>query len=227
MKRVLIVEDDRDLALVLRDRLQAEGYDVQSVHDGLEASRRVNNGGFDLIIMDIELPRKNGDDICRELKAAGDPTPVLILTGRNERKAIVAGLEIADEYVVKRAGRTEMSELMARIETLLKNARDTYQFDDIEVDFKRRDILKNGQSVEPTNTEFTLMKLFIDSNGRALTPDQLLDGLNRDVDVGRDTIKFHIHKLRIKIETDPTKPKYIKTVRDFGYRFDRTVPKHI
>src|SRR5262249_52705801 len=158
-KRILLVEDEPGLVLTLNDRLTSEGYDVDTERDGEAGLERASNDAFDAIILDVMLPRKNGFDVCRDLRQRGVNTPVLMLTARGQLVDKVVGLKLgADDYLTKPF---EMMELLARIEALLRrapapqpNSAESYKFGNIQVDFRRAEVERNGQKIEVSAKEF-------------------------------------------------------------------------
>ena len=226
MTRILVVEDEPGIALGLEDDLQMEGYQVETVADGVTASRRAKEGGFDLILLDIMLPGKDGFEVCRELRRQGLRTPILVLTAKTQEAEKVMALELgADDYVTKPFGTRE---LRARIKALLRRAAadghadlDCYPFGDVEVDFQRGELRRNGQAIELTPIEFKLLGLFIRSRGRVLSRERLLEGAwGPDTFASDRIVDNHIANLRKKIESDPANPRYLRNVRGLGYRFD-------
>ena len=224
MTRILIVEDEPAIALGLEDDLKMEGYEVEVAGDGITASQRAREAAFDLILLDVMLPGKDGFEVCRELRRAGLRTPILMLTARTQEAEKVLGLELgADDYVTKPFGSRE---LRARIKALLRRAAgegdaDCYHFGDVEVDFRRAELRKGGEAVEMTPLEFRLLSLFIRARGRVLSRDQLLDGAwGPDTSACDRIVDNHIANLRRKIEPNPAEPQYLRNVRGLGYRFD-------
>jgi two-component system alkaline phosphatase synthesis response regulator PhoP len=227
MSRILIVEDERQLALVLEDDLKIEGYDVEVQGDGESATRRAREQRFDLIILDIMLPRKDGFEVCRELRRAGLQTPVILLTARTQESDKMMGLEIgADDYVTKPFSPRE---LRARVKALLRRAStvetaaalDIVRFGDTEVDFVRGEVRRAGRAVEMTPTEFKLLEAFIRNRGRVLTRERLLDEVWGTATFVTDrVIDTHVTNLRKKIEPEPSRPLFLVSVRGLGYRFD-------
>ncbi|MCU0247363.1 MAG: response regulator transcription factor [Bryobacter sp.] len=223
MPKILLVEDERDIALVLKNDLALEGYDVEAVHDGLAGFERARTGAFDLILLDLMLPKKDGYAVCRELRAAGVRTPILMLTARAQEAEKILGLELgADDYVTKPFSPLE---LRARVKAMLRRAApppaDTSRFGDVEVDFARAEVHRNGVLLETTPLEFKLLDTFLKRRGRVLTREQLLDEVWRPDSSPTDrVIDNHIMNLRRKIEPDPQQPRYIVSVRGLGYRFD-------
>lgn len=223
MAKILLVEDERDIALVLRNDLQLEGYDVEAVHDGQAGLERARSGGFDLVLLDVMLPKKDGYTVCRELRGAGVRTPVMMLTARAQEAEKILGLELgADDYITKPFSPLE---LRARIRAMLRRAASepvTFdRFGDVEVDYARAEVRRGGALVEMTPLEFKLLETFLKRRGRVLTRDQLLDAVWRpDSSPTARVIDNHVMNLRRKIEDDPQRPRHLASVRGLGYRFD-------
>src|SRR5512144_1670429 len=152
-KRILLVEDESRLALMIADRLHSEGYEVASSSDGIEAVSRATTENFDLVVLDVMLPRKNGFDVCRDLRQQGTQTPVIMLTARGQVVDKVVGLKLgADDYLTKPF---EMIELLARVEALLRRVpaaqsphSDSYQFDSVRINFRRAEVERDGAKIE-------------------------------------------------------------------------------
>jgi len=223
MTSILVVEDDPGIALGLEDDLRLEGYDVEVARDGETALRRARERTFDLIVLDLMLPHKDGFQVCRELRHGGMDAPIIMLTARTQEAEKVLGLEMgADDYVTKPFSPLE---LRARIKAVLRRTSgDTprvYRFGDIEVDFRRCEVRRGGQVVDLSSLEFKLLAAFIHGRGRVLSRDQLLDAAwGNDVHVTDRAVDNHVVDLRRKIEPDPAEPRYITSVRGMGYRFD-------
>jgi DNA-binding response OmpR family regulator len=223
MTRILVVEDEPGIALGLEDDLRMEGYDVEVIGDGAAASKRALETAFDLILLDVMLPGRDGFEVCRELRRAGRRTPILMLTARTQEAEKVMGFELgADDYVTKPFSTRE---LRSRIKALLRRAAapapDSYFFGNIEVDFARGELRNNGKSIELTPLEFKLLAVFIRSSGRVLSRDQLLSGAwGPDTFASDRIVDNHIANLRKKIEPDPANPRYLRNVRGMGYRFE-------
>jgi DNA-binding response OmpR family regulator len=221
-----VVEDEPGIALGLEDDLKMEGYDVEVIGDGAVACRRAREAPFDLVLLDIMLPGKDGFEICRELRRAGLRMPILMLTARTQEAEKVMGLELgADDYVTKPFSTRE---LRARVKGLLRRAAgpaeaglECYCFGDVEVDFRRGELRNNGKAVELTPIEFKLLGLFIRSAGRILSRDRLLSGAwGADTFASDRIVDNHISNLRKKIEPDPANPRYLRNVRGMGYIFE-------
>jgi len=223
MTRILIVEDEPAIALGLEDDLRMEGYTVEVAGDGITAARRAREASFDLILLDVMLPGKDGFEVCRELRRAGLRIPILMLTAKTQEAEKVMGLELgADDYVTKPFGTRE---LRARIKALLRRTAEPeaecFRFGQVEVDFRRGELRRDGLALELTPIEFKLLALFIRARGRVLSRDQLLDGAwGTDTLGSARIVDNHIANLRRKIESDPANPRYLRNVRGLGYRFD-------
>jgi DNA-binding response OmpR family regulator len=223
MARILVVEDEPALALGLEDDLKLEGYEVEVVRDGEMASRRARERSFDLIILDVMLPHKDGFEVCRELRRAGLRTPVILLTARTQESDKVLGLELgADDYVTKPFSPRE---LRARVKAALRRAAgempDIYRFGDAEVDFARCELRRAGKAIEMTPIEFKLLAAFIHHRGQTLSRDKLLDQVwGRETFVTDRAVDTHITNLRKKVEPKPSEPRFLVSVRGMGYRFD-------
>ncbi len=223
MSRILVVEDEPRLALGLEDDLKLEGYEVEVARDGETASQRAREQPFDLIILDVMLPRKDGFEVCRELRRAGVRTPVILLTAKTQESDKILGLELgADDYVTKPFSPRE---LRARVKAALRRAAgempEIYRFGDVEVDFTRCELRQAGKAVEMTPIEFRLLAGFIRHRGHTLSRDKLLDEVwGRETFVTDRVVDTHITNLRKKIEPKPSEPRFLVSVRGMGYRFD-------
>ena len=223
MKRILIVEDEASLALALEGDLRREGYEVRVVADGETAARDGAAGSWDLIVLDVMLPLKDGFEVCRELRRAGVQTPILLVTAKAHEAEKVMGLELgADDYVTKPYSARE---LRARIKALLRRGApcgaQTYVFGDVELDFVRCELRRAGKPVELTPLEYKLLAAFVRHPGRMLSRQQLLDEVwGPDTFVTDRVVDNQVTNLRKKIEPDPEHPCYIINLRGLGYRFD-------
>jgi DNA-binding response OmpR family regulator len=223
MTRILVVEDEASIALALEDDLKKEGYEVELARDGDTASRRAREQPFDLILLDVMLPKLDGFEVCRELRRARVRTPILMLTARTQEAEKVMGLEAgADDYVTKPYSPRE---LRARIRALLRRTAgelpETYRFGDVEVDFLRHEVRRGGRHVDLTPTEFKLLTSFVRHPGRVLTREQLLDEVwGHGVFVTERVVDNQMTNLRKKIESEPSRPRHLCNVRGVGYRFE-------
>lgn len=223
MHRILVVEDETGIAMVLEDDLRAEGFAVEVVADGQAAIERATTSTFDLILLDVMLPRKDGFAVCRELRALGIGTPIILLTARTLDTDKILGLDIgADDYVTKPYN---PGELRARLKAVLRRtaapAPERFTFGSIVVDFARREVLRDGAVVPMTPLEFRLLAVFVKHCGRALSRQRLIDeAWGRDVFVSDRVVDNQVTNLRKKVEHDASQPTHIQSVRGFGYRFD-------
>jgi two-component system alkaline phosphatase synthesis response regulator PhoP len=223
MARILVVEDEPALSICLANDLKLEGYEVEVAGDGETAIEKGRQPKFDLILLDVLLPRKDGFEVCRELRRAGVRTPIILLTARTQEAEKVLGLELgADDYVTKPFSPRE---LRARIKAALRRTAAvvprTYQFGDVEVDFQRCELRRRGKAVEVTPLELKLLEAFVCSRGRTLTRAQLLDQVwGPGTFITDRVVDNHITRLRKKIEATPGEPRYLVSVRGIGYRFD-------
>lgn len=224
--KILLVEDEKGLIVTLTDRLTSEGFDVTSAADGKLGFDLATSGEFDLIILDVMLPKKNGYDVARDLRQKGIQTPILMLTAKGETIDKVLGLKLgADDYLTKPF---EVIELLARVEALMRRSANTvkpqpngaFRFGDIGVDFRRAQVTRNQRPVEMSAMEFRLLQFFIENRGTVHSRDDLLDAVwGYDATPTTRTVDVHIAWLRQKIEDNPRHPQYIQTVHGMGYRF--------
>jgi two-component system alkaline phosphatase synthesis response regulator PhoP len=222
--RILVVEDELGIALALEDDLTMEGYQVDVACDGPTASKLARQGNYDLILLDVMLPGKDGFEVCRELRRAGLRTPILMLTARAQEAEKVMGLEVgADDYLTKPFG---VRELRARIMALLRRSQAPpverlLRIGDSEVDFERAEVRRSGQVTPLTQLEFKLLELFARNRGRILTRDQLVEGAwGVNTFISGRVVDNHIGNLRKKIEPDADHPRYLRNIRGLGYCFD-------
>jgi len=224
-KKVLIVEDDPDILLSLKDEFESLGYTVFKAEDGRKGLTIARQKSPDLIILDLMLPVMDGYEVCRELRNEGNKTPIIMLTVKNKESDKVLGLELgADDYVTKPFS---FRELMARVRAVLRRtavqAEDiaTYRFGQIELDFKKYEARKKGKKLKLTPLQFHLLKLLIQKKGEVLSRDEFLDEIwgKDDVLVSFRTIDSHIAHIRKKIEDDPSHPTHILNIRGIGYKF--------
>jgi two-component system, OmpR family, alkaline phosphatase synthesis response regulator PhoP len=223
--RVLIVEDEAGLRLTLSDRLASEGYVVDTAPDGEVGLERGTSGGYDVILLDVMLPRIDGFTVCRQLRQRGVTVPILMLAARSQVVDKVVGLKLgADDYLTKPF---EMIELTARLEALLRRVPaaahpggDTYRFGDVAVDFRRAEVTRDGQPVDLSARELKLLRHFIEHRGAAITREELLAEVwGYDETPLTRTVDVHVAGLRQKIEANPKSPEYILTVHGIGYKF--------
>lgn len=223
-RRILLVEDEPGLRMTLSDRLRTDGYEVDSAADGESGLQKASSGAFDVILLDVMLPGRNGFDICRDLRQQGIATPILMLTACGETVEKVLGLKLgADDYLIKPF---ETIELLARIEALLRRAgripRESAgiaRFGSVRVDFLRTEILKNDKPVILSAKEFQLLRYFLSHRGETLSREQLLQEVWKyRVATSSRTVDVHVTWLRQKLEDDPKRPRWILTVQGLGYK---------
>jgi DNA-binding response OmpR family regulator len=223
MAKILIVEDDKDIALGLEEDLTHHGFQVETVGDGEKALRRSRECHWDLIILDLMLPRKDGFEVCKALRQDGIRTPIIMLTAKTHEAEKIFGLEIgADDYITKPFSPRE---LRARIHAVLRRTSEesleTYQFGDCEVDFDRGEVRRSGKPIDLSALEFRILTAFIRRRGRVLSREQLIDDAwGPAIIVTERVVDTHVLNLRKKIEPVPEKPRYICSVRGMGYRFE-------
>lgn len=221
---ILVIEDEEALRITLRDRLQGEGYSVDFAVDGEEGLQKATRMPFDLIVLDVMLPFRNGFDVCRDIRQSGIATPVLLLTARDETADKVVGLKLgADDYVTKPF---ETAELMARIEALLRrsSSRTTqgiHQFGSLRVNIPGTEVTREGKPIALSAREFQLLSYFINHAGMTLSRDEILRAVwGYDPGTFTRTVDVHVATLRQKLEKDPKRPEMIVTVSGLGYKFE-------
>jgi DNA-binding response OmpR family regulator len=219
----MVVEDEADLAMTLADDLTAEGFEVEVVRDGETASRRGREAGWDVILLDVMLPRRDGFDVCRDLRRAGVKTPIIILTAKIQEAEKILGLDLgADDYVTKPFS---LRELRSRIRAVLRRAQpestEVYRSGDLEIDFSRGELRRGGRTIELTPIEYKLLCAFVRAKGRLLSREQLTEaGWGPGISVNDRAVDSHIVSLRRKIEPEPSQPTIIVSARGLGYRFE-------
>ena len=224
MRRILLVEDDQILSIALRKGLESEGYAVEIAADGAAGRRVAAEKHFDIIILDVMLPKQSGFEICERLRAAGNETPIIMLTARNMEVEKVQGLKLgADDYITKPFS---LSELFARIEAILRRtARPfaglaVYKFDDMTIDFKKYEATKSGAPLDLSPREFRLLQFFVERRGEVVSRDQILNHVwSYNSFPSTRTVDQHVAKLRQKIEGTPNNPRFLLTVHGVGYKF--------
>ena len=223
--RLLLVEDEPGLQLALSDRLISEGYRVETAADGNTAIERATAEPFDVILLDVMLPGRDGFDVARTVRQQGMQTPILMLTARGQVVDRVVGLKLgADDYLTKPF---ETIELLARIEALLRRAPTTggtsverFQFGVVLVDARKAEVTKDGVLVELSAKEFHLLRYFIEHRGATLSREELLQQVwGYHATPSTRTVDVHVAWLRQKLEPNPRVPQYILTVHGLGYKF--------
>src|SRR5215510_2746931 len=223
--RILLVDDEQSIQTLLSYPLRKDGYHVTSALDGSEALRRFEEGRFDLVILDLMLPKLDGVEVCRELRSRSQ-VPIIMLTAKGSETDKVAGLEVgADDYITKPFS---MREFRSRVKAALRRSRmageaaeeEPIVSGDLTIDFERRMVTLREEEVRVTYVEFEILSALARSPGRVLTRETLLEHVWGDSDY-RDprTVDVHIRHLREKLEKEPKEPEYLFTVRGVGYRF--------
>ena len=225
MKTILVIEDDISILRGLKDNLEYEGYTVMEETNGIKGLKLALEKNTDLLLLDIMLPGMNGFDICKKLRSQGIRTPVIMLTAKGQEIDRVVGLEIgADDYVTKPFSPRE---LQARVKAVLRRmetepddkAANPFHSGGLEVDFRQYECRKNGKEVSLTAHEFGLLKYLIRNRGKVITRDELLDEVwGKNVFVSPHTVDTHMANLRKKIEDDPSRPRFIISIRGVGYK---------
>lgn len=223
--KILIIEDEASLVRILTDLLVRRGYEVQASFNGEDGLKAATTGKYDLIVLDVMLPKMDGFEVCRNLRKSGLRIPILMLTARGETFDKVVGFEGgADDYVTKPY---DPDELLARIGALLRRASfsgagdlRTFEFDGKRVDFVKSELIRGKEKIELSERESRLLRFFVQHKGEVVTRETLLQEVwgYQAVPFTR-TVDVHIVWLRQKIEDDPRNPRYILTVHGQGYRF--------
>jgi two-component system, OmpR family, response regulator len=224
--RILLVDDEQSIQTLLSYPLRKDGYHVTSALDGSEALRRFEEGRFDLVILDLMLPRMGGVEVCRQLRSRSQ-VPIIMLTAKGSETDKVAGLEVgADDYITKPFS---MREFRSRVKAALRRSRmveramedgGAIETGELTIDFDRRMVTLGTEEIKVTYVEFEILGALARSPGRVLTRETLLEHVWGDSDY-RDprTVDVHIRHLREKLEREPKEPEYLFTVRGVGYRF--------
>jgi DNA-binding response OmpR family regulator len=223
--RILLVDDEQSVQTLLSYPLRKDGYHVTSAHDGREALRRFEEARFDLVILDLMLPKMDGVEVCRQMRSRSQ-VPIIMLTAKGSETDKVAGLEVgADDYITKPFS---MREFRSRVKAALRRARmvprpageEKIDRDELQVDFGRRMVTLRGEEVGVTYVEFEILAALARSPGRVFSRETLLEHVWGDSEY-RDprTVDVHIRHLREKLEKDPKEPEFLFTVRGVGYRF--------
>jgi DNA-binding response OmpR family regulator len=220
---VLIIEDDPALLRGLRDNFESQAYRVQLARDGRAGLSAALMNPPDLLLLDIMLPKMNGYEICRAVRAKQLEMPIIMLTAKGQEEDIVRGLELgADDYMTKPFS---IRELLARAKAFLRRrhaaSATAFQFGDCKLDLTAHKLFRNGREIALTTKEFRLLEFFLQRPGRALTRDQVLDAVwGHDIVVNDRSVDRCVATLRAKIESDPHHPACLQTIRDIGYRFE-------
>jgi two-component system, OmpR family, response regulator RegX3 len=225
MTRILVVEDEVSISDPLTYLLGKEGYDVALAETGPDALLEFDRSGADLVLLDLMLPGRSGVDVCRVLRQKSN-VPVIMLTAKDSEVDKVVGLELgADDYITKPYSSRE---LLARVKAVLRRGQEpeellpaTLEGGPVRMDVERHTVVVAGEPISLPLKEFELLEMLLRNTGRVLTRSQLIDRIWGSDYVGdTKTLDVHIKRLRAKIETDPSNPRHIQTVRGLGYKFD-------
>lgn len=222
--RILLVEDEPDMVLGLKDNFEFEGYEVLTAADGAAGLERARSHKPDLVILDIMLPKLSGLEVCKALRGEGFDKPIIMLTARGQEIDKVVGLELgADDYVTKPFS---IRELLARVRAILRRSEGgkrrlaRYQFADVELDFETYRGTRAGQALEMSPREFELLRYLIEHKGNTVTREQLLEDVwGYENYPSTRTVDTHIAKLRAKIGDSGSEPRFILTIHGMGYKF--------
>jgi DNA-binding response OmpR family regulator len=224
MSRILIVEDEEAMRLGLVDNLQFDGHEVDIAENGELGLEKIRSNKYDLVLLDVMLPKMSGFDVCKTVRKEGNTTPIILLTARGEEIDKVLGLELgADDYVTKPFG---LRELLARIKAVLRRgaakseeSEDIVQIGKIKFDFSTYSAFEEDAPLTLTTKEFDVMHYLWQNRNNTVSRDDLLDNIwGKDVYTTSRTIDNFILKLRQKIELNPNEPKKIITVHGIGYK---------
>ena len=224
MEKILVVEDEKDMLLGLKDNLEYEGYEVLTARNGEEGLEAAMTRQPDLILLDIMMPKMDGYEVCRELRRRGLDTPIIMLTAKSQEVDKVIGLELgADDYITKPFS---IREMIARVKAVLRRRGtrqqklEGYEFGNVKVDFRKSAAIKDGEAIELSHYENEILRLLIANKEEPVSRSRLLDEVwGYDLFPTTRTIDNHIVKLRQKIEDDPRAPEHIVTVHGVGYKF--------
>jgi len=224
MKKILIIEDEKDMVTGLKFNLEARDYTVIAAYDGEAGYKKALSENPDLVILDLMLPKLNGYEVCKILKKEIPDLPIIMLTAKSQEAEIVTGLELgADDYITKPFS---VLELLARIKAVLRRIKsgsgipEVHRFGNLEINFKKYEASKNGEPLKLSPREYELLKCFIEREGEIVSRDELLNRVwGYDSIPDTRTIDAHIVKLRRKIEDKPDEPKIIVTIHGIGYKF--------
>ena len=223
MPRILIVEDEPAIVLSLEEDLRRQGYETAVATDGEQGIARGKEPTWDVILLDVMLPKVDGFDVCAELRRAGVTTPIILLTARLQEAEKVLGLESgADDYVTKPFS---LRELRARIRAQLRRgaggAERIVRFGECEIDLNRAEVRRGGQRIDLTAQEYRLLEVFLRNPGRVMSREQLIDAAwGGGMAITDRAVDTHVFNLRRKIESVPGEPRCLLGVRGLGYRFE-------
>jgi len=224
MEKILVVEDEPDMLMGLQDNLQFEGYQVLTATDGQTGLDLALTTCPDLIVLDLMLPKLDGFEVCKRVRAKGMDVPIIMLTAKSQEVDKVLGLELgADDYITKPFS---IRELLARIKAVLRRRHappqqvDSYQFADVRIDFRKSVAIKAGHHIDLSHYEAGILRILVTNKGEPITRNRILDEVwGYELYPTTRTIDNHVVKLRQKLEDDPHNPQHILTVHGMGYKF--------
>jgi len=223
---ILIVEDEQRIRSALKDFLEFHGFEVAEAADGLEAERIVSEGSFDLILLDLMLPKISGEQLCTKWRQQGLQTPIIMVTAKGQQKERIGGLNLgADDYITKPFS---LEELLARMNAVLRRTDPTravgrrFNLADLDVNIATLKVKRNNRETEITKREGEIIRYFAANPNRVISREELYRNIWKDTltELGTRTVDMHIAKLRSKIEIEPANPRIIKTVRGAGYKYE-------
>jgi DNA-binding response OmpR family regulator len=223
---ILVVEDEQKIRTALTDFLEFHDFKVAQAADGLEAERTVAGRTFDLILLDLMLPKISGEQLCAKWRRDGLQTPIIMLTAKGQEKEKVGGLNLgADDYITKPFS---LEELLARIGAVLRrtdparSVGQSFAFADLQVDMSGLRVKRGGKDIEVSKREAAIIQYFAANPNRVISREELYKGVWNDTmtELGTRTVDMHIAKLRSKIEQGAAEPQIIKTVRGAGYKYE-------
>lgn len=222
MARILIIEDEPSMRMGLIDNLEFEGYETDSADNGVTGLEKINSGKYNLIILDVMLPKLSGFDVCKKVRESGNKTPVILLTAKGEEIDKVVGLEIgADDYITKPFS---LRELIARIKAVLRRSSESdhnlksIMIGKLEIHFKTFNAFENGTEIQMSHREFELLEYLWNHRNQTVNRDLILKDVWKQEATTTRTVDNFILRLRQKIEADPDHPKIILTVHGIGYK---------
>jgi len=223
---ILIVEDEQKIRAALKDFLEFHGFEAAEAVDGLEAERTVSEGRFDLILLDLMLPKISGEQLCTKWRQQGLQTPIIMVTAKGQQKEKVGGLNLgADDYITKPFS---LEELLARINAVMRRTDPAravgrrFHLADLDVNIETLKVTRNNTETQITKREGEIIRYFAANPNRVIGRDELYRNIWKDIltELGTRTVDMHIAKLRSKIEIEPANPRIIKTVRGAGYKYE-------
>ena len=225
MEEILIVDDEAPIRMALKAAFRKEGIDIAEAADGVQALEMLKREKYQLIILDVMMPRKGGYEVLQELRASGNNTPVLMLSGKDDEMNQVLGLGFgADSYLTKPFHTSVLVQtakaLIRRSQIYSKNSSSELHVGPFRLDLRKLECYKDGKPLTFTGRELNLSRFLLENSGQVFSKEQLYRQIWNDAVVDDNTITVYVKRIRAKIETDPKNPEYLKTVRGIGYIMD-------